>query len=79
MLILVTVWSKAYLCGIAGSNPAWGKDIYLFILSNKQPQYSVFHKLMCWHSLTFRLPTDQSPPAGDLLYRVTGRMGGLNP
>jgi hypothetical protein len=50
-----------------------------FSVSNQQPQYSVFHKPMCRHSLTFRLPNVISPlQRGDLLYRVTGGGGGLN-
>jgi hypothetical protein len=32
-----------------------------FSVSNQQSQYSVFHKLMCWYSLTFRLPNVISP------------------
>jgi hypothetical protein len=35
---------------------------------------------MSWHSVTFRLSNVISPlQRGDLLYRVTGRMGGLKP
>jgi hypothetical protein len=49
-----------------------------FFLSNQQSQYSVFHELMCWHSLTFRLSNVMSPlQRGDLLYHVTGRMRAL--
>jgi hypothetical protein len=35
--------------------------LFNFFVSNQQSQYSVFHKLMCWHSLTFRLPNMISP------------------
>jgi hypothetical protein len=49
-------------------------------VSNQQSEYSVFHELMCWQSLTFRLSNVMSPlQRGDLLYRVTGRMRGLKP
>jgi hypothetical protein len=48
--------------------------------SNQQSQYSVFHELMCWQSLTFRLSNVISPlQRGDLVYHVTGRMMGLKP
>jgi hypothetical protein len=32
-----------------------------FFVSNQQSQYSVFHELMCWQSLTFRLSNVMSP------------------
>jgi hypothetical protein len=34
--------------------------LFLF-LSNQQSEYSVFHELMCWQSLTFRLSNVMSP------------------
>jgi hypothetical protein len=54
----------------------------IFCLINQISNHcnSVFHALMCWQSLTFRLPNVISPlQRGDLLYRVTGRMGDLKP
>jgi hypothetical protein len=48
-----------------------------FFVSNQQSQYSVFHKLIYWHSQTFRLPNVMSLLQRDLLYRVTGLMRGL--
>jgi hypothetical protein len=51
-----------------------------FLKSNQQSQYSVFHELMCWQSLTFRLSNVMSPlQRGDLLYHISGRMRGLKP
>jgi hypothetical protein len=52
----------------------------IIFVSNQQSQYSVFHALMCWLSLTFKLSNVMSPlqPA-DLLYYVTGRIRGLKP
>jgi hypothetical protein len=51
-----------------------------FLVPNQQSQYSAFHKLMCWHSLTFRLSNVMSPlQRGDLLYRVTVRIRDLKP
>jgi hypothetical protein len=51
-----------------------------FFVSNQQSQYSVFHELMCWQSLTFRLSNVMSLlQRGDLLYHVTGRMRDLKP
>jgi hypothetical protein len=45
--------------------------IHSFLLSNQQSQYSVFHEVMCWHSLTFRLSNVMSPlQRGDLLYQA---------
>jgi hypothetical protein len=38
-----------------------GTSVRPFLKTNQQSQYSVFHKLMCWHSLTFRLPNVISP------------------
>jgi hypothetical protein len=35
--------------------------LIFFYISNQQSQYRMFHKLMCWHSLTFRLPNVISP------------------
>jgi hypothetical protein len=39
---------------------AYDSYIYIFCI-NQQSQYSVFHKPMCCHSLTFRLPNVISP------------------
>jgi hypothetical protein len=51
-----------------------------FFLSNHQSEYSVFHKLMCWQSLTFRLSNVMSLlQRGDLLYHISGLMRGLKP
>jgi hypothetical protein len=43
-------------------------ELFFLFVSNQQSQYRVFHELMCWLSLTFRLSNVMSPiQRGDLL------------
>jgi hypothetical protein len=44
----------------------WGGGV----VPNQQSQYSVFHKVMCWQSLTFRLPNVISPLQQEISYTV---------
>jgi hypothetical protein len=55
-------------------------EILFFFVSNQQSEWSVFHELMCWQSLIFRLSNVMSLlQRGDLLYHISGLMRGLKP
>jgi hypothetical protein len=71
---------KCNTCIVSSKRYLYVLQLLKFFVSNQQSQYTVFHELMCWQSLTFRLPNVMSPlQRGDLLYNFSGLMRGFKP